>query len=252
MESELFSQYTPAIHNFSGDPRHTSLLLAAEGSLTVHYAPFDCVNTQARVVLVGITPGKTQAVTALAEARQQLRQGATPSQALLRAKQTGAFAGPMRANLIAMLDHIGLAQWLELSSCASLFGASANLLQSASVLPFPVFVDGDNYNGSPDIVRTPLLQRMLLEHFVPMARQVADAVFVPLGPVPSKALDWLVQQGALNGRQVLHGFPHPSAANSERIAYFLGRKQAAQLSAKTSPAKLDEARLQLVRAVAAL
>lgn len=40
--------------------------------------------------------------------------------------------------------------------------------------------------------------------------------------------------------------------NSERIAYFLGQKDRAGLSAKTNAAKLDDARAGLMSAVAAL
>ena len=46
--------------------------------------------------------------------------------------------------------------------------------------------------------------------------------------------------------------PHPSGANAERIAYFLGRKSREALCAKTDPAKLDQRCDSLRRAVAAL
>ena len=78
MVNTLFPQHANAIRNFSGDVQSRDLLLAAEGPLAVYYAPFDWVNTQARVVLVGITPGHTQALNALNEAKRQLLSGATP------------------------------------------------------------------------------------------------------------------------------------------------------------------------------
>ena len=37
---------------------------------------------------------------------------------------------------------------------------------------------------------------------------------------------WLVYQGLMPAAQMLSGLPHPSGANSERIQYFLGRKDA--------------------------
>ena len=40
------------------DPR---LLLWEDGALSVYYAPWDWVNTSAKVMLVGITPGAYQA-----------------------------------------------------------------------------------------------------------------------------------------------------------------------------------------------
>jgi hypothetical protein len=93
---------------------------------------------------------------------------------------------------------------------------------------------------------------MLLEHFAVMARSLPSAVFVPLGPVPAKALNWLATEGQLDARRVLSGLPHPSGANAERIQYFLGQKAAAKLSSKTDPQKLDSARSALLSAVAKL
>ena len=39
--------------------------------------------------------------------------------------------------------------------------------------------------------------------------------------------------------------PHPSGANAERIAYFLGQKPRDRLSAKTDPTRIDAARASL-------
>lgn len=252
MKTTLFTQFSSAIRDFDGTVDAPALQLAASGSLAAYYAPFDAVNPEARVVLVGITPGRTQAGNALAEARKQLANGVSHADALSQAKRVGAFSGAMRTNLTALLDHIGLPRWLGLTSCDELFVNAAHLLQSASVLPFPVFVNGGNYNGTPNPLRTPMLRQMVLEHFVPMAHALPEAVFVPLGPVPTRVLQWLVSQNHLNGRQLLLGLPHPSGANAERIHYFLGKKEATNLSAKTDPVKLDAARNQLQKVVTLL
>ena len=52
------AQPLPAALHMTGDHKHE-----------VYYAPFDHVTTSARVVLVGITPGRVQAVAALDTAR---------------------------------------------------------------------------------------------------------------------------------------------------------------------------------------
>ena len=83
------------------------------------------------------------------------------------------------------MDCIGLPQVLGLRTCAELFGKAPHLLQTASVLPFPVFLNGDNYNGAPDLVRTRLLRQFMLAHFLPMLSELPDAVLIPLGPVLS-------------------------------------------------------------------
>jgi hypothetical protein len=252
MNETLFNRFSTAIKGFSGAPDGSGLLLGKEGDIGVYYAPFDLINSKARVVLVGITPGRTQAVNALLEAQRQLKLGSTSEVAIQMAKNTGSFSGGMRTNLVSMLDHIGLHQWLKIGSCSELFGSANHLLQSTSVLQFPVFVKGENYNGTPDPTTNPLLRQMLIEHFVPVVKALPDAAFVPLGPVPTKVMQWLLEKSHVSKVQLIQGLPHPSGANAERIQYFLGKKDASLLSAKTDPVKLDAARKSLRAAVAAL
>jgi hypothetical protein len=225
------------------------LTLATSGRLAVTYAPFDHVNGAARVVLVGITPGRQQAVNALVEARRQLQLGRPLDVAAKAAKETASFSGSMRSALTDMLDHIGIARWLGIGSCKDLFGSHADLLHSTSALRYPVFLDGANYSGNPPMTGVPLLRAQIEEHLALEAKQLAKAVWIPLGPAPASALDLLVRTGALDRSRVLSGLPHPSGANGERIAYFLGRKERELLSAKTNAAMLDTARASLMETV---
>jgi hypothetical protein len=158
----------------------------------------------------------------------------------------------MRPNLIGLLDHIGVHQWLDISGCAELFGNKAELLQSTSMLRFPVFVDGANYSGSPNTVSHSLLRKTLLDHFGRECGLLKRAVFVPLGDKVVEGLRFLCSEGLLDRSRVLEGLPHPSGANAERIAYFLGRKKKEQLSPKTDPRKLEQARQTLSAQVLAL
>lgn len=91
-----------------------------------------------------------------------------------------------------------------------------------------------------------------MEHFSKEAAQLKNAIFVPLGPKVSEALAWMTAEGAIDGSRVLDGMPHPSGANAERIAYFLGRKARNQLSTKTNADKLDKAVAGLMEKMAAI
>ncbi|TAH10724.1 MAG: hypothetical protein EAZ11_11605 [Curvibacter sp.] len=252
MNQSMFDRFGSAIRNFSGAPDSPDLLIAKESNIACYYAPFDIINPDAKIVLVGITPGRTQAVNSLVEAQRQLKLGATPEAAMHKAKSTGAFSGAMRSNLTSLLDHIGLQRWLDIGSCNELFGGASHLMQSTSVLQFPVFVSGENYNGTPDPTVSPLLRQMLIEHFVPVVKALPNAAFVPLGPVPTKVMQWLLETGHVSKVQLIQGLPHPSGANAERIQYFLGKKDVSLLSTKTDPIKLDAARQSLRAAVAGL
>jgi hypothetical protein len=69
--------------------------------------------------------------------------------------------------------------------------------------------------------------------------QLPDALYIPLGDKVAEVLQHFVGKGRLESSQVLNGLPHPSGANAERIAYFLGNKRAEDCSSKTNPAKID-------------
>jgi hypothetical protein len=223
------------------------LNLGRDGSLNVCYAPFDFVASDARLVVVGITPGRVQAINALVAASAALRVGNDHSEASRLAKLTGSFSGPMRANLVSMLDHIGLASALGITTCANLFEAFCTRVHFTSALRYPVFLGDDNYNGTPDMLKTPLLKSMIDTCLADEAKRLSNAVWLPLGPQPARALEYLCGRGLLDRRQVLQGLPHPSGANAERISYFTGRKARDLLSSKTNPSTLDAA-LRTLRA----
>lgn len=252
LNTSLFEKHSGVIRNLSasafneGSVLNDSLLLERDGPLSVYYAPFEYTNPEARVVVVGITPGKTQMINALKEAQRQLIAGADSNTSLRAAKKTGAFSGAMRPNLISLLDFIGLNKWLKINSCSDLFGAASNLAQTSSILRYPVFLDGKNYNGTPNVLKHPLLRKYLLNFFGADARGMSNAVFVPLGDKVAEALQFLVNEGFIKADRVLAGLPHPSGANAERIAYFLGAKAKGALSSKTDPAKIDKAKVKLL------
>jgi hypothetical protein len=99
----------------------SALRVHDDGWMALYYAPFDYVNEAARIILMGITPGRWQMCEACLAARQAIARGATDDEVLREAKNKASFAGPMRANLVGMLDGIGIALQLDVASCASLF-----------------------------------------------------------------------------------------------------------------------------------
>lgn len=258
MTNTQFKHFSPIIRSLSASELQGSTMLneklriAIDGPVEVCYAPFEYINPTARIVIVGITPGRTPMLNALRECRKQLDSGSSDFQALIAAKKTGAFSGAMRPNLISLLDRVGIQKWLRISSCEELFAGQSQLVQTTSVLRNPVFVNGENYNGNPSMIRHPLLQQQLEEGFGQDAVALSNALFVPLGDKVAQALFYLADHGHLAKERILDGLPHPSGANAERIAYFLGNKARSALSAKTTPEKLDQARAELCSRVAAL
>lgn len=235
-----------------GDPPPHELLLERDGDLSVYYAPFDVVNPTARLAIVGITPGLQQMQNALVAFRGALDEGVAPADAARRAKQTGSFSGPLRSNLVAMLDHFRINEYLGIRSCASLFGGDNHLVHCTSALQYPVFRGGKNYNGSPKMTRHPMLRRYLIDGWGRQARLLPEVVWVPLGGKVAEAAHTLIKEGVLDAGRVLEGLEHPSGANNERINYLVGRKERAALSRQTDPDRIDRARVTLEHRVAAL
>jgi hypothetical protein len=223
-----------------------SLLMSEAGNLTIEYAPFDHIERDAELVIVGLTPGRQQAANALETLGVELRKGTPTPLALERAKRTASFSGPMRSNLLNMLDAIGVPALFGRQHAAEFFSDAKARVHFTSSLRYPVYVDGENYSGSPKPLSHPLLRGMIDTHLFEEAKALPKAIWVPLGQHAEAALLHLSSNGHLDRAKILAGLPHPSGANAERIAYFLGRKAKQDLSAKTNPDTLDRQKAVLV------
>ena len=219
-----FDDYIDKIRSLPANPTDrdvvtSDFLLGEEGRIEVYYAPLHGVTTDIKIIIVGITPGIQQMVAAFAEARRLLHEGMKPPHLFKEIRRWMAFKGPMRTNLIDMLDKIGVADRLELASTAQLFDDASHLLHSTSALRYPVFNQGKNYTGSnPPIHRSTLLKSLLTSTLPPELDQVPDALIVPLGKAVTT--DALKIIGFDKGRSVLRGFPHPSGGNGHRKEQF--------------------------------
>jgi hypothetical protein len=143
-----------------------------------------------------------------------------------------------RQRVVALLDHIGVHQWLSLSSSADLFGEAGDLLQVSSALQFPVFKNGENFRAGWHPERDPMLRLQMRSYFGKIAKAMPEAVFIPVGAAASRGVEWLTKGGFMNKERVLHGIPHPRKEERDRVAYFLGEKDRADLNEKTHPDKL--------------
>jgi hypothetical protein len=223
------------------------LLIMAKGDNTTFYAPFDYINEGAQIVIVGITPGHQQAVNALVKAKEVLMSSGSIQEAKKQAKVFASFSGAMRNNLTAMMDKIGIHTKLGISSSSDLFEGKSDLVHFTSALRYPVFNKGKNFNGSPL-----LLEDQLMSWFAEECKILRKAIYIPLGPKVSSAMDEVVKKGILKPSQVLSGLPHPSGANAERIQYFLGKKDKERLSIKTNPRIIDDAKQSLIEKMQAI
>lgn len=207
----------------------SQFLLHRLNNLEIYYAPFDWVNTAAKVVVVGITPGWTQMEIAFREARRKLLESSDAVEICRTVKQQASFAGSMRKNLISMLDKLGLPAQLGIKSTEDLFGCARSLLHSTSAIRYPVFINRNNYTGSsPRILDSSLLRKFIESMLTDELRLVPRALVIPLGRCVSEVLEFLVSQKQVDGSRCLFGFPHPSGANGHRVAEFTHRFESLQ------------------------
>lgn len=248
----------------------SKLLLSRESvrgkRLETAWAPFEHVNEQAAVAIVGITPGRTQMVDALRSYRAARLGGHDHPVSLEIAKVHASFSGSLRDYLVRMLDHVGLNDWLGLASSAALWDSRPDLAHFTSALRHPVFVEKlvsrggisrlemVNYSGAgPAMLKTPGLRRTVETLLAAeLAALPAHCIIVPLGPKVSEAL--LHAAGTLDcfdHRRILAGLPHPSGQNLGEIYPFLGLP-ARESRVRPVPASIAERRVALQQQLAQL
>lgn len=225
MERNMFARFAGDLkHLGAGNVRAPGFSLGRDRQYDLQYIPFEHVNRDARIVIVGITPGNNQLDLAYGKAQELLKAGRPEENILIEIKKTGAFGGPsMKPNLLKMLRHFQFEKLLGIDDVDTLWGGNADLLHSTSVIPHAAFKAGERFSGSfEEVMDSPLLKQCFLDCFVPAAREInRDALFVALGPCPQAALQWCVKEGVLQQEQVLGSFCHPSSAGGSMTRYYL-------------------------------
>lgn len=194
--------------------------------LEIYYAPFEYVNKQAKIVIVGITPGLHQMERSYATVMDVNNQIKTNEEILQEVKKRSSFEGTMRNNLIAMLDELQLHSYLGLSSTSELFTSANHLVHTSSVIPYPVFYKGKNYSGStPHILKTDSLRKYIMDCFVHELEALMNPLIIPLGVNVTKVLHFLADNDYIDADSILNGFPHTSGSNGHRHKQFTENKE---------------------------
>jgi hypothetical protein len=196
------------------------------GDLAMYYAPFDYVNTGARIAIVGITPSWAETVAAWRVARQGLAAGLRWERVLRLVKQEASFGGGTRRELVAMLDGIGVQRALGIGTSDLLFGPeAAEALHATAVLRYPVLARGRNYTGwNPPLLKSGELREFGEGLLAGELRQMRGALVVPLGALVERVLSGWIARGWLARGDCLLGFPHPSGANARRARVYAERQ----------------------------
>ena len=203
------------------------LALVSEGLYSLEYVPFDHVKTDAKLVIVGITPGPTQRDDAYDEIGKLLRRGLPDKEILRDVKKYAAFGGRfMRPNLERMIDVLGIMDLFGGGRAAELWQAQAHLLHATSVVPHAAFVGRKPFAGSfEQIQRIGLLRRCFERDFLSTLSLLRrDAYYVGLGPTPAAALSFAADNGIIGASKILGWLAHPSSQGGSQVSVYLGEK----------------------------
>lgn len=206
-----------------------------EGNIAIYYNTHnEHINPNAKIFIVGITPGFAQMNTSIAAARQCIEEKVPIEEMPYRCKVAARFSGALRKNIIAMLDELDLPSCLGINESSELFNERDELLHTTSMIPFATFVKGKNYTGhSPDLMKTELLMDYVKTFFYPQVELLKDVLIVPLGRCVENVVLELIKEGKLKESQCLLGFPHPSGANVNRKKQFEEEKEQMQAKLQT-------------------
>lgn len=225
---KLFERYIDKIKNLPNgklckeDILNDNFLLAEQKNMKIFYAPHnEYQNKLAKIIIVGICPGWTQTEIAYTTAKKDLENKVIEEKILKHCKEEARFAGSMKKNLIEMLDKIHLPEKINIKSSLKLFEDNY-LLHTTSLIPYPVFIDGKNYNGhTPSIIESKLLMDYVENHFFNEIRLFKESpLIIPLGKAVEDVLRLMVEKNIIEEKQCLFGFPHPSGANGHRKEEF--------------------------------
>ena len=194
---------------------NNKFLINKEGNIKIYYAPFDYVNSKAKIMIVGITPGLQQ----MLQSFQVINDG----KSLKEVKDLSSFKGSMRTTLIKYLDELKVNKKLKIKSCESLFNKNSKHLHTTSLVKCPVFDKGKNYSGS-NILKKKILVEFIEKNFLKELKTLKKAIIIPLGNTVSSTIEYLNNKYDLKLACFLKGFPHPSGANARKNIQFKENK----------------------------
>jgi len=172
-------------------------LLEKEKNIEIYYAPFDFINSKAKIMIVGITPGFQQ----MLQSFQVINDG----KSLKEVKDLSSFKGSMRTSLVKYLDELKVNKNLKIKSCESLFNKNSKYLHTTSLVKYPVFDQGKNYAGA-NILKKKILLDFIEENFLKELKTLKKAIIIPLGNTVSSTVEYLNNKYDLKLRLFLKRF----------------------------------------------
>ncbi len=193
-------------------------LIDSYKNLKIYYTPHnEYINKNAKILIVGITPGFQQMSYSILMARKCIEEKMDIERIKYLCKLAGRLSGGIRKNIIQMFDEIKLNEAIGVKSFEDVFNGEDKYIHTTSLVSYPVFQNNKNYSGhTPKIYKNEFLMKYVYENFLHEISMLKDVLIIPLGKGVEEVISILDKEGALHNFKILKGFPHPSGVNAHR------------------------------------
>jgi hypothetical protein len=194
--------------------------------IEILWAPFDFVNRNARIVIVGVTPGPNQARRSYKAVRVAVAKGDDPQADLERIKAESSFRGDIiEPNLKSLLEHSGLAERAGIADIDYLWTKEASKVHFTSTIRYPTFIKGKMFNNQIDSLEHPELRKYVETYLAEeLASVPTDADIVALGQKGPKIVRHAAKAAGIDPGRVV-ALPHPSGSATGAVRDFLSKQK---------------------------
>ena len=193
-----------------------------EHGIRIIWAPFDTINSSARLAIIGVTPGPTQALLSYRAARRAVGDGSDIQASLEQAKTASSFRGDvMEPNLKSLLEHSGVAERAGIDDIDLLWTEEAHKVHFTSTIRYPTFINSKLFNNQIDTLAHAELRRYVDTYLVEELRSLpADAQIVVLGKKGPRIVRHAAKIGGIDDKRII-SLPHPSGSATGAVRDFL-------------------------------
>jgi hypothetical protein len=190
--------------------------------IEILWAPFDYINKNAQLVIVGVTPGPEQALRSYKAIRDASAEGQNPQENLARIKAESSFRGKViEPNLMSLLEHSGAAERSGIVNIDKLWTEEAGKVHFTSTIRHPTFINGSLYNNQIDSLVHPELKKYVENCLAEELSMVpVDALIVALGSKGPRIVRHAARIAGVDHKRII-ALPHPSGSATGAVRDYL-------------------------------
>ncbi len=194
--------------------------------IAILWAPFDYVNRDARLAIVGVTPGPTQAMLSYKAVLSANAKGEDPEVTLARTKAASSFRGKViEPNLKSLLEHSGVSERVGIDNIDNLWLNEAYKVHFTSTIRYPTFLNGQLYNNQIDSLKHPELNRYVETYLAEeLSALPTSTLIVALGSKGPKIVRHAAKIAGVDHKRVV-ALPHPSGSATGAVRDFLSERR---------------------------